>query len=248
MVLFREGGMKIKNVPRAIKSERFPNFPGIGGNGGITPAQIKSEFGAKMLANSINNSSHNSSGSKSPGPGFDCSACGRIYKLKSSLRNHQKWECGKEPQFSCPYCVYKAKQKMHIARHLERMHKCEVNSDAIIKTQQHAQQERQIITGGMASIERQFAEHLSKLELNMKKDHVDSLSKCGNESDSRDGKEMRDGNETRDSIDGLDMRLGREASIRPIERPSILEQQINEKREALEERGLLLKLVQQDAQ
>lgn len=57
------------------------------------------------------------------GAGFDCLVCGRIYKLKSSLRNHQKWECGKEPQFKCPYCVYKAKQKMHMARHMDRMHK-----------------------------------------------------------------------------------------------------------------------------
>ncbi|XP_037035674.1 longitudinals lacking protein, isoforms A/B/D/L-like [Bradysia coprophila] len=56
-------------------------------------------------------------------PAYSCSDCGRMYKLKSSLRNHQKWECGKEPQFSCPFCVYKAKQKMHIGRHMERMHK-----------------------------------------------------------------------------------------------------------------------------
>ncbi|CAO1421974.1 unnamed protein product [Diamesa tonsa] len=54
---------------------------------------------------------------------FTCPDCGRMYKLKSSLRNHQKWECGKEPQFQCPYCVYRAKQKMHIGRHMERMHK-----------------------------------------------------------------------------------------------------------------------------
>lgn len=60
----------------------------------------------------------------SPGePCFPCPDCGRSYKLKSSLRNHQKWECGKEPQFQCPYCVYRAKQKMHIARHMERMHR-----------------------------------------------------------------------------------------------------------------------------
>lgn len=57
------------------------------------------------------------------GMGFACPDCGRVYKLKSSLRNHQKWECGKEPQFQCPYCVYRAKQKMHIGRHMERMHK-----------------------------------------------------------------------------------------------------------------------------
>lgn len=55
--------------------------------------------------------------------GVECSKCGRHYKLKSSLRNHQKWECGKEPQFQCPYCNYRAKQKMHVARHIERMHR-----------------------------------------------------------------------------------------------------------------------------
>lgn len=60
---------------------------------------------------------------------FPCPDCGRMYKLKSSLRNHQKWECGKEPQFQCPFCAYKAKQKMHIGRHLERMHKDIVQMD-----------------------------------------------------------------------------------------------------------------------
>lgn len=55
--------------------------------------------------------------------GVECPDCGRHYKLKSSLRNHQKWECGKEPQFQCPYCNYRAKQKMHVARHIERMHR-----------------------------------------------------------------------------------------------------------------------------
>lgn len=66
---------------------------------------------------------------------FSCPDCGRMYKLKSSLRNHQKWECGKEPQFQCPYCVYRAKQKMHIGRHMERMHKerfFKVESDKVV--------------------------------------------------------------------------------------------------------------------
>lgn len=61
--------------------------------------------------------------SESSQPRVACPDCGRAYKLKSSLRNHQKWECGKEPQFKCPYCSYRAKQKMHITRHIERMHK-----------------------------------------------------------------------------------------------------------------------------
>lgn len=56
------------------------------------------------------------------GSGFVCGGCDRTYKLKSSLRNHQKWECGKEPRFQCPACDYKAKQKMHMVRHMVRMH------------------------------------------------------------------------------------------------------------------------------
>ncbi|XP_036145503.1 zinc finger protein 99-like [Monomorium pharaonis] len=71
------------------------------------------------------------SGSSNP-EGFNCPACGRVYKLKSSLRNHQKWECGKEPQFQCPHCVYKAKQKMHIARHMERMHKEKIYKQELV--------------------------------------------------------------------------------------------------------------------
>lgn len=46
-----------------------------------------------------------SDGESKNGQGYSCPECGRFYKLKSSLRNHQKWECGKEPQFSCKYCV-----------------------------------------------------------------------------------------------------------------------------------------------
>ncbi|KAH8406378.1 hypothetical protein KR215_012005, partial [Drosophila sulfurigaster] len=81
------------------------------GGGGSLNVSLNSSAGG-----SINNSLDN-------GAGHPCPVCGRVYKLKSSLRNHQKWECGKEPQFQCPFCVYRAKQKMHIGRHMERMHK-----------------------------------------------------------------------------------------------------------------------------
>lgn len=86
----------------------------------------------RCATNSSNaNTSSNSGGEQSSG-GYTCPApdCGRVYKLKSSLRNHQKWECGKDPQFQCPFCVYRAKQKMHIGRHMERMHK---NNAAMLK-------------------------------------------------------------------------------------------------------------------
>lgn len=72
---------------------------------------------------------------KLDGSSFKCSHCSRSYKLKSSLRNHQKWECGKEPQFKCSYCDYRAKQKMHMARHMERMHKdIHIKKEADAKT------------------------------------------------------------------------------------------------------------------
>ncbi|KAK7573714.1 hypothetical protein V9T40_010905 [Parthenolecanium corni] len=51
-----------------------------------------------------------------------CSKCGRQYKLKSSLLNHQRWECGKEPQFKCVLCNYKAKQKVHLVTHMRYKH------------------------------------------------------------------------------------------------------------------------------
>lgn len=62
------------------------------------------------------------------GSGFVCGDCGRTYKLKSSLRNHRKWECGKEPRFNCSLCSYKAKQKMHMLRHMHRVHRDELNA------------------------------------------------------------------------------------------------------------------------
>lgn len=54
---------------------------------------------------------------------YACGECGKTYKVKSSLSNHKKWECGKEPRFRCPYCDYKAKQKVHLVRHLRKLHK-----------------------------------------------------------------------------------------------------------------------------
>lgn len=87
--------------------------------GGLTWDQWSARLALPVMAQLREASGTSPSG----GVGFACPDCGRVYKLKSSLRNHQKWECGKEPQFQCPHCVYRAKQKMHIARHMERMHR-----------------------------------------------------------------------------------------------------------------------------
>lgn len=49
--------------------------------------------------------------------------CGRRYKSKGSLTDHQRWECGKEPTFQCSFCFYCAKRKKHLRRHVLCVHK-----------------------------------------------------------------------------------------------------------------------------
>ncbi|BFG04077.1 longitudinals lacking protein [Drosophila madeirensis] len=94
-----------------------------GSTAGAGGGSVVGLAGAGSSATPSNGNNNGSAGGADNGAGHPCPVCGRVYKLKSSLRNHQKWECGKEPQFQCPFCVYRAKQKMHIGRHMERMHK-----------------------------------------------------------------------------------------------------------------------------
>ncbi|XP_066991959.1 longitudinals lacking protein, isoforms H/M/V isoform X16 [Anabrus simplex] len=53
---------------------------------------------------------------------FACLNCGRSYKMKYSLRLHQRQECGKEPMFHCAYCPYRGKFKHHLKSHVARIH------------------------------------------------------------------------------------------------------------------------------
>lgn len=54
----------------------------------------------------------------SPDTIFRCDACGRVYKHKSSWYQHRRYECGKNPQFFCHLCPYKAKQKQNLKTHM----------------------------------------------------------------------------------------------------------------------------------
>lgn len=53
---------------------------------------------------------------------FCCGECGRLYKHKKSLLLHQRYECGKEPQFACQFCPYKAKQRGDLRKHSKIRH------------------------------------------------------------------------------------------------------------------------------
>jgi hypothetical protein len=54
--------------------------------------------------------------------GFRCRKCGKMYQWKESLYNHEKLECGKEPQFKCLHCPYRSKLKWNLQTHIKRKH------------------------------------------------------------------------------------------------------------------------------
>lgn len=55
---------------------------------------------------------------------FVCGVCFRSYSFKSGLSQHQRFECGKDPQFACDYpdCTYKAKRKENLKQHKRLRH------------------------------------------------------------------------------------------------------------------------------
>lgn len=53
---------------------------------------------------------------------YRCETCSRVYSHHQSLRNHQKFECGKTAQFACPYCRYRCKRKGNMKAHIVHIH------------------------------------------------------------------------------------------------------------------------------
>ncbi|KAG8259269.1 hypothetical protein J6590_031393 [Homalodisca vitripennis] len=53
---------------------------------------------------------------------FSCDECGRSYSYRRGLTQHQRFECGKLPQFQCPHCPYRSKQKFNLKTHVVLKH------------------------------------------------------------------------------------------------------------------------------
>lgn len=53
---------------------------------------------------------------------FVCQACGRGYKYKGNLKQHQRFECGVEPQFECTICHRPFTHKSTLKTHLGIVH------------------------------------------------------------------------------------------------------------------------------
>ncbi|XP_024874921.1 zinc finger protein 534-like [Temnothorax curvispinosus] len=53
---------------------------------------------------------------------FPCANCTSVFSRKGGLTYHQKYECGQEPRFKCPYCGYCAKHISNARRHVRKCH------------------------------------------------------------------------------------------------------------------------------
>jgi len=59
---------------------------------------------------------------------YSCPNCSRVYQHRPSLSQHLKHECGKEPQFQCPFCPQRTTQKGSLRKHMRRRHNLESHS------------------------------------------------------------------------------------------------------------------------
>lgn len=69
----------------------------------------------------------------SGGGGNICDTCGRGYRWSTGLSRHKRLECGKEAQFQCPHCTYRAKQKVNLFAHIRRKHPSDVPTKDTLK-------------------------------------------------------------------------------------------------------------------
>ncbi|CAH0547437.1 unnamed protein product [Brassicogethes aeneus] len=53
---------------------------------------------------------------------FMCNKCTKSYRLKHSLTRHMKFECGKEPKYTCDLCPRKFKHKYDLNVHIKGKH------------------------------------------------------------------------------------------------------------------------------
>ncbi|XP_034185420.1 uncharacterized protein LOC117606608 isoform X21 [Osmia lignaria lignaria] len=53
---------------------------------------------------------------------YRCETCGKGYQHRATLVRHTRHECGKEPQFKCPYCTHRTKQRGNLYQHIRTNH------------------------------------------------------------------------------------------------------------------------------
>ncbi|KAJ9596805.1 hypothetical protein L9F63_012186, partial [Diploptera punctata] len=87
----------------------------------LTPPYQPSQDKTRMLETSI--PQHDEPSDNSSLTSFVCDTCGKWYGSRHTLRRHLRLECGKDPQYQCPFCPKKTKQKYNIFLHISRAHR-----------------------------------------------------------------------------------------------------------------------------
>lgn len=120
-----DGGRKVVSTPKtkvAIQSHKYNVTTGTTSDM-MNALNDSSNSSYKFEANS--DVSQNDSIDRSVGGSkeFACRHCGKKYRWKSTLRRHERVECGgKAPLYECPYCMYKAKQHGNLGVHVRKHH------------------------------------------------------------------------------------------------------------------------------
>ncbi|KAK3915473.1 Longitudinals lacking protein, isoforms A/B/D/L [Frankliniella fusca] len=99
---------------------------GPGGSGSGSPWW---EFSSAMNSGSPGNSEDNPQQFNASRGLFPCPQCNKVYQYKYTLGTHLRYECGKEPQFQCPYCPHRSKLKGNLMKHIRKIHASIVGSD-----------------------------------------------------------------------------------------------------------------------
>ncbi|XP_046659240.1 zinc finger protein 425-like [Homalodisca vitripennis] len=88
-----------------------------------TKGNLKAHMGAKHTQNILEKDALDRASRRLLGIHI-CGGCGKKYSRKDNMTRHQRYECNMDPQFACPHCPYKAKQKGTLKSHMYRRHTC----------------------------------------------------------------------------------------------------------------------------
>ncbi|XP_015109603.1 longitudinals lacking protein isoform X10 [Diachasma alloeum] len=59
---------------------------------------------------------------RDPRAHFPCTNCQSVFSRQHNLRYHMKFECGQQPRFNCPYCVYRTRHSSNVRAHVRKIH------------------------------------------------------------------------------------------------------------------------------
>lgn len=76
----------------------------------------------KLFSDQLNNIIEDISGYKKHVKKSYICECGKVYAHYTSLWNHRRYNCGKPPQFPCPYCIHQSFRKNDLKCHIILKH------------------------------------------------------------------------------------------------------------------------------